>query len=473
MGAFSNLLESLRPKPDITAPMDDPFIQIDIKKIASALKLEQRGRENGALNLPPSDSQTLDVVETEIVSEIGQLAATAHVDATNQIRTYEQRLAQLDLSGNLSSISGASRTAVGEFKTKALELQNRITQFREDVGRSYRELSEFRKEHKLFRPAHDAPPLVLTVGGILLSLIVETLLNSALLRVNDDFGWVGGIVAAALVSITNVLVLGAIAGKAAWRLLNKQSVMGRALGLALSSLWLMALIAWNLVAAHYRDLKVTGIDRPEYEAIRYTLNAPVHFESIYSIVLFAVGIGLGVLGAISFYHMDDPYPGYGAVSRRHRTRLEDYTAEVTSSIDELRSIRDDAIDDAEQAKLAINRDYRAYTSIVSHRNSFAHRYRQYAEQLDQAANTLLQQYRVANLKARTSPAPSHFSMQQSVASHLLSDQLSPFDRASMDERIAAANDDVKRAVEEINSAFESAAAGFQSLDNLEKGAELG
>src|SRR5690606_4073015 len=128
----------------------------------------------------------------------------AQIDAENNIKVYGQRLAELALLRELSSVTGASETALGDYKTAIIGWRNRLANAADAIRESYQELATFKSEHNLRRPAHDVPLPIYTWSTIIVSGIIESLGNTAFLRVNDAFGLVGGFVAATVVAAVNV-----------------------------------------------------------------------------------------------------------------------------------------------------------------------------------------------------------------------------------------------------------------------------
>lgn len=443
------------------APMDDPFIQLDREHATRELKLKERGAEQGALELPSADMQAPDVVEADIAAYIQDHFERAQIDAANQIRTYDSRLASLALLANLSSISAQSQVAVGDFKTEIINRRGALSNSRDAIVDSYKELAEFRRRHGLTRPAHDAPPSIATVGTMMVAWVAETTANSLLLRLNDNMGWLGGIVAAAVVGAINVFVAGFV-GRRVWPLVHRRERSHKITGWLLIVAWVFFTVAWNLAAAHYRDAKSLGMPEPETAALGM-MGEGLH--SLYSYGLLVAGLVFATTAAFAGYRMDDPYPGYGAVSRRHQKRCEDYMADVEDATDELKAIRDDAIGTATDVRMELGRQQAQREQIVASREAFRRRYEQHSEQLETAANALLQVYRSANRKARSSPAPARFDL----AWRLPRDPLptvpgQDVPRSAIDEAEAS----LVRTVSEVSAAFNEAIASFEPLDDLKK-----
>lgn len=266
MGAWSKVRRFFDRSEPLHAPMDDPFIQIDRTEATSSLRLRARGAEQGALELPATSMQTLDVVEADVAAFIQDHFERAQIDAANSIRTYDSRLNALSLIANLSSIRTQAMIALSDFKAEVVNRRGRLTTSRDAIVDSYAELRDFRKHNLLRRPAHDAPPSTATIGTILVCWLLETIANSMFLRLGDSMGWLGGVIAAAVVGAINVGVA-AVVGRVVWPLVNRRETGMRVVGWLAIATWFILTVTWNLLAGHYRDAKSLALPSPETAAL--------------------------------------------------------------------------------------------------------------------------------------------------------------------------------------------------------------
>jgi hypothetical protein len=461
MGALSALAQFISKGAPFATPMNDPFVQLDRSAISEKLKLRERGQEQGLAGLPPSDMSSLDGVEADIAVEISEHYSRAQIEAANSLRTYDGRLGDLVLLSKLSSIGAEAQRAVGDFRTEVVNCNNRLANSRTAIVDSYRELATFRAENDLTRPAHEVPPSVSTLGYIILAWFLETAMNAFLLRLNDDMGYLGGVIAAATVGAINVLA-SAFVGRMVWPYKNVRDRQKRALTWLIIALWVCFVLVWNLMAAHFRDAKSAGAEHPEQVALTLLGSG---LDSIYSWGLLIAGIIFAVTAARAGYRMDDPYPSYGQISRRHDARCEDYASEVERATQGLQEIRDEGIDEAMAVRERLEQQMAERNQIIAARKAFAQRFAEYGDQLEQLANALLQDYRAANMKARSDPPPAHFKTTWVLPRQPLSLAAPPEVPLGAVEQAEAA---LERAVAEITAAFEVAIGQFEPLDNLRR-----
>lgn len=76
LGAFDKLRQFVAQSDSTIALPTDAFIVIDRKASIQRLGLDEKGVTNGAANYPSADTENLDGVESEIVAEMAEHAAS-------------------------------------------------------------------------------------------------------------------------------------------------------------------------------------------------------------------------------------------------------------------------------------------------------------------------------------------------------------------------------------------------------------
>ena len=464
MTAFKDLRKWFKPDDRTVALPDDPFVVVDRDKTVAKLRLDERAKQNGERNFPPPDATARDDVEEEIISEIHEHANRTRINGTNNHRVYNERLSELVLLRELLTINGASAQALGDFKAIVFNRQGKLTLAKDAIRDSYKELADFRKEHGISRPAYPGVNSILAYAGIFLAWVVESGANTAFLRVNDDYGLVGGFVAAAVVAGINIL-LSALVGRYWWPYLFHKSVARKVLATCGSTMWLAGLVAWNLLAGHFRDAKSVGVERPEVEALRLFIDRTWHFESLYSYALLIVGIAFGLIAAVTAFRMKDPYPGYGETYKRHLDRCDDYSNEIEFALEELTSTRDEAIAQATDLRDELRRQFSERGQIIAARESHRSRFSQSQDDLEGLANFLLSRYRAENVKARSDgQVPSHFKEYWSLQRAQLPESIDP----DIDADVVRAQQGLAESIATVSEAYQSAIDRFEHLETIKR-----
>src|SRR6516162_8647992 len=191
MALFSQPTHDYRPATEI-------FLDLNVNRVADTLKLPQQGRERGAKNRPPSDAQTPDDVEHQIIERVEQHKQDAHSLFLDQNHTYDKRVAALNFEERFAVIQQAAPEAVGDFRAEAALGRDELFGLRRRVYDSEQERELFRARHKIVRPARLSSPgkTLLKVGILAFLFLVEVIINGSFLAKANAQGLVGGAVQA-------------------------------------------------------------------------------------------------------------------------------------------------------------------------------------------------------------------------------------------------------------------------------------
>lgn len=462
MSAFNKFKNLIGRRDTTIALPSSPFIVIDRDAAVDRLKLDHKGQSNGLAQYPPENSEGLDDVEAEIVAEISDYAARAQIDASANYRVYGERISELALLRELSSITGASERATGDYRATVIKRKGELALLKDAIRESYQELDNFKADHGLKRPAHRGILQIYAYSSIAIAWFVESAANTAFLRVNDDAGLVGGFVAAAVVAAVNVFISAFVGRKVLPYLFFKYQPQ-RIYAHVAAAVWIILLGAWNLLAGHFRDAKAAALSNPENAALALFQNNLFQFDSIYSYGLLAAGILFAIGAAIAGYKMDDPYPSYGEIYRRHEDRCYDYAERIEASIEDLQDIRDEAIERAQELREELGDQFRERGNIISSRESLRVRYRDHQDYLEDQANALLSHYRGVNIRARSEAVPKHFrskwALRRTELPHVT-------DEPIVDVEVLRAQEALQHSITQISKAHNEAIENFEHLDEI-------
>ena len=446
--------------------LSNPFIHIDLDETAEVLNIDAMAQENGALELPASQTQSLDEVENQIVFTVQNHIRQAREEARAEIRTFDDRLAQLNLLTHLSSIGSEARTAEAEFKASVLKSKMRLSLSATKVAESFRALGQFKAEHGLKRPANPPSQAIILFGSLLLALLVEAGLNTIFLSVNDDHGLLGGFLAAVVVAAVNI-ALAFSAGRFAWPGFNHKSGVRRTVAVVVTAAWVVFAIVWNFLAAHFRDAKADGLPTPETAALASFLHSPLALDSIYSWGLLIIGFVCAAFAASAAYRLDDPYPGYGRIDTVHDERCDDYAKDVSESVADLREIFDSSAGEVQAIRTALGQQFRESLQARNARETMTANCDQHIDYLVQCANSLMARYRRGNLKARSTTAPETFDRKWSLSDReYLRTSIPAVELPASQTDVAAADKTLEGAIDRISVGFEEALSSFETLDHL-------
>jgi hypothetical protein len=460
--AFGGLQRLFSDKVDGFAPIDDPFVRPDRDETVKDMDLEPKGTRQGELNLPPADAEPYDSVERDIIAEVRDHLNQAHINAGNHIRAYENRLANLELLYGLGSIRAEKTKTLGDIKRLVNDWDDQLSTQRNQIRLSNRELAHFRKKHGLERPYHLVESAWVYWAQILLAWLIETAGNTIFLSENNAMGIIGGVITAAFVSLINVGVA-IFAGVFLWRLTRRHELHLKAFAWAGIGLWLLFVLLFNLVAGHFRDAQASGLADPQLAALSLFATRPLGFDSVYSWGMLVIGILAAIFSAYKGFGMDDPFPGYGKLGRRHEKREQIYADLASEAREELAQERDDVIEQTVKIRDEIGVQMRTRGRILAGHQQLVHRFAQHHAQLEGLTNYLLKVYQDANRAARTAPAPAYFDKPLALELPKLAELHVPqINEAAIEKAESELND----AIEQVAKAFDQAIESFTSIEEL-------
>ena len=255
------MLENLKKilRSDGFSPSAETFPDLDTTRLSEQLKPEALGRKRGEKDQPRREATGLDAQELEIVNAVERLRSQGVKLYQEHAAVYTDRLGSAAEAKN--EIRIVAGQASGNFnnvcRLSESEMQGVVVKLKEAAEWK----SDFRKRNRLKRPG-----IRLHSGGIrwfaIISAFVlgEAALNSYLFSQKNEFGLLGGILAALLISVANVGVA-SIAGYFS-RFIWHVNLFAKLFGLVIILTWLAFVLTFNLGLAHFRDALVSqaGID---------------------------------------------------------------------------------------------------------------------------------------------------------------------------------------------------------------------
>jgi hypothetical protein len=442
------------------------FPDIDAEAIAGRLKLVQAGTEAGRANRPDAEATGFDSTEMLVVVTIEELRRRGLQQFEDHIRVYRERLSRAaEARKEVEIVAGLAR---GDFLSEVDVWKARLATPVETLNESFAWRAEFRRRHRLQRPAEDFGgwPKTIAIGMIL--ILVETSLNGYLFAQNNSLGLLGGILAALLVSISNVGVSG-LAGFAAKRV-NHRNWLWKVAGLAVLGAWLAYAVVFNLAVAHFRDVvEVTGDwSLAAAQAIPALREAPFALGTIESWLLCVIGGLMSLLAFLKGFHTDDPYPGYGRVSRAVIDARNRYARDLETAIGELEAKRDGAIDELRDAHEEVRSGIAEAVDALFGQTALRAQVGHFLEQCDVKTARLLAVYRDANRAARTAPAPASFSRDHVFAPFTPPVEDAPR-RMSAETEAATVAALVDQTIREIFASFEASVRTYREIHDIQGG----
>ena len=383
---------------------------IDTEAIARSEKLDAKAAENGRAQLPDSHAKHADAPEQAITQQILAEWSWQGGAFLNELRAYTSRLAQYSIHSEHERLRLLVKNTLASLRTASIRAPAELGPLKEGYLGARKEFDTFRARHKLEKPARDRARRWTTFGLMFVLIAVESVLNGAFFAKGSPGGYFGGVGTAIGISITNVLfafLLGL--GPARW--INYRNFFVRLVALLLTIAGIALILGLHVFAAHFRDATaaLVGDEQAAFAmAIDKLIRTPWRVADISSIYLFGLGLLCGLGAFWKGCTFDDPYPGHGAAFRRMVSAREDYSDQHADLFDELREIKNDAVDQLTTAIAQVPVFPQHAENVRSQRGALIESFRAYETAAEAAANQLLARYRTMNRRSRNTPPPGYF-----------------------------------------------------------------
>jgi hypothetical protein len=465
--SIERLASGLRQAPHEYRPSLGVFPDISLDAIARDVKVVEKGKESGKLELPTSSSGSLDETEYAIIERIFSDRKAAHHTLLDQLTTCTERLTALDFHGRFTIIQNAAPAAVSEFGTEARQGRDELYRLRRTLLEHEQERDDFKSYNRLRRAPRLSSPVTkfFKVSFLVFLFVSETYINAVFLAKGNALGFIGGAAEALVFATLNVLTSFGI-GLGGLRYLNHRNLLAKVFGLLSFLVWIAFAVLLNLALAHYREVSGALYDDAGAQVITRLWQTPVGLTDIKSWLFFGIGLLWSVLALIEGVFYTDPYPGYAALEGRVRKSHEDYRQCKNELIDRLRDVQDDASHLMEEAQNDLGKRRGAHTAILATRTRIIQLFEEHQHQLERAGNALLSKYRTANRQARSSPPPSRFDEHWRMERKHAEDLPDTLVRKDLDQEIKKAQDLLRREILAIHNAFEDAVERYHQIDDL-------
>jgi hypothetical protein len=449
-------------------PATEIFLDLNVSRVADALKLSQRGLDRGAQNRPSPDAQTLDDVEHQVLERIETHQQDAHSLYLDHLHTYDQRLGALNFEERFAIIQQAAPEAVGDFQAEAALGRDELFGLRRQVWDSERERDHFRARHKIARPARlsTTGKIVFKIGVLAVMFVIEIAMNGGFLSRSNAGGLLGGAIQATSFAALNI-VASFLWGLVPIRLLNRRQFFLKFFGFASLFAYIAFAVTLNLTLAHLRDMPPTITEDIGPDVLQRLTQNPLALHDVNSWVFFGIGFIFSLIAMADGLLFTDPYFGYAALERRCIEARDHYTDGKASLIENLRAIRDDASSAMSEAARDLSVRRGEYDSILQARGRLSQRFAEHQNQIERSARALLSVYREANQSVRTQPPPRYF-VQPYVMDRIVYAINKPNDdfRERLGESIEETQKLLAAQIQAIHEVFNRAVESYREMDEL-------
>ena len=451
-------------------PATTIFLDLNVDRVADELQLVAWGQGRGAQNRPSPDAHTLDDVEHKIVERIEAHKQDAHSIYLDQLHTYDERFTALSFEERFATIQQAAPEAVGDFRAEATIGRDELFVLRRRLNESEIERERFRARHRIERPARLSTPgkSILKIGVLAILFIVEVVINGSFLARANVGGLLGGAAQAVTFAALNIIA-SFLWGMVLIRLVNRRNYFLKLIGFMSFLAYIVFAATLNLTLSHLREIPpaVSVSDNVGQEVLHRLLTAPYALTDINSWVFFSIGFIFSLIAMADGLLFFDPYIGYAGLERRWIEATRQFADARSELIERLRDIREDATEAMNEAARDLSVRRSEYDSLLQGRERLAQRFGQHQNQIEQACRALLEIYREANRRARSTLAPDYFgkaySMERITYAGAEPDLSA---RENLRKMIADTQGLLSEQIKAIHEAFDNAVRTYREIDEL-------
>src|ERR1700758_1414432 len=398
-------------------PATTIFLDLNVDRVADEMRLAERGTERGKQNRPTTDAQTLDDVEHQVVERIEAHKQDAHTLYLDHLHTYDERVTALSFEERFATIQQAAPEAVGDFRAEATVGRDELFVLRRRLNESEIERERFRARHRIERPARLSSPgkIILKIGVLAILFIIEVVINGSFLARANIGGLLGGAAQAVTFAALNILA-SFFWGMVLIRLVNRRNYFLKLIGLLSFLAYIVFAVTLNLTLSHLREIPpdIAVSDNVGQVVLHRLLTAPYALTDINSWVFFSIGFIFSLIAMADGLMFFDPYMGYAGLERRWIEATRQFATARSELIERLRDIREDATEAMNEAARDLSVRRSEYDALLQGRARLAQRFDHHQNQIEQTCRALLEIYREANRKARSTPAPDYFTKAYAV-----------------------------------------------------------
>jgi hypothetical protein len=466
MTAIAEVLKSLGGSREGVESSAAVFPPVDVEQVANELRLVARGQQDGAANIPTDSDVAEPAAETDVRAEIDRRAGRALREYHAQLDLYEGRIRRAMVAADMrTSIEAAGEGVLADFRVQATDDLSRLEPLRLEVRGRQAELDEFKRAQRLMRLPRHERDLWLRGSFLVLLVLCESVMNGMFFAQGSEAGLIGGVTQAFVLSLLNV-TWGCALALYGLPQLRHQNTTRKIVGGCSVAVYSAGLVLLNLLIGHYRDLFIQNSGNVPLAVLWRSLqDGPLNLADARSLLLVLIGMAFSVFAVLDMSGLDDPYPGYGALGRRTQQAIDDYGDRRSDCIAELQERRDSAVTQMTQVIENVRAKEHDVALALNGRTRLHEQYVAFVEHLGMCHTRLVQRYREANLRARTTPPPQRLSVVPAPPSSLgpppdLS-ALTP-DRETMRHVI----DRMEFFIREIRKEFETQAGRYPAITEL-------
>ena len=377
------------------------------EKLFDELDIRQKAIKAAEKELPLTDAAKPDGNEREIQNYFEQRMAVINKIANDGLSRRNTSITDTHLQDERAAITNHTNHSKLEIESLMSREFRELMTFKHERDELDDEYQTFRNTNNLNRIPHYPDSQLLNFAIILIFWLVESAGNGFFFAEGSELGLLGGMAQSVIIAAINISTAFFIMG-GIFRYKNHVSRWKRLGSYTCLLVYSVAVVAFNLLVAHYRDLFAIEPGSAGHLALQQFITAPLALADFNSWMLFFMGLLFSVFAFIDGYKRDDAYPGYGKLHKRLLRLYENYEEQRDDVIEQIENIRRDFLDNLDRMKQAVAMKHTRLVHLVEEKQAFIAEYEHGIANFVNAANTLIYRYRDINMAHRQSAPPAYF-----------------------------------------------------------------
>jgi hypothetical protein len=254
-----------------------------------------------------------------------------------QAATYKKLNNSSKIQDSIDEVRQMETTAIPEMDMKLGAIKKDLQSALNSKNSQIAELNKFREEHNLTRAAIYPGNQSKLIGVLVFMGVLEAVLNAFFLSKASEFGLAGGFAMAVGISALNILF--AFFMSTSLRIAQCKDSKKSMFGFTAAALIAVAVSTLALFIGHYRAALDENVELASFQAVKNMADSPYGISTFDSWILVSITFAIFMLVTWKFFKNDDPYPGYGEISRKAdeaNTKYSRYKTKADALVKEMR-----------------------------------------------------------------------------------------------------------------------------------------
>jgi len=393
----------------IEEEIEGVLTRFDEEKIVRETDLDRKAEDDGLQHKPGSQSSSITLAEQSIIDYLGGLVGADRTAAKAQISSFRDSMSGNQFYARIADIEHLDEKFEAELaKLKVQHAKELQTQYERERSLA-NGLRIFRRENKLQdRPAKTRKSAQIHWSIVLSMMVTEAILNSYFFSIGSEMGLIGGFLIAALLSFLNVVVA-YWAGSTWLPKFNHVEPRTKVAGVFVVTILGLICLVISLGAAQYRVALEAFVetDGTLFEADRLAIDmlyrSPFKLESIQGFFLLTAGLVIATSAFWKAYRYDDPYPGYGELTRTLHDSEDETSHKEEQFVGLIEGASTQISTELDELDHQVRRCFQDYRSLLGACEVMVSEFDKHVNAAVTMARQLAVRYRCFNAEARDDP----------------------------------------------------------------------